>query len=150
VQRLGEFWVGRSRLGKTLLAVGTAAVVVVIVGAVLRASDEETNGASETDVITTEATEASTAGDPIGCVDAAGLSGVEERDSGLWSGFHDGPSYAIVIHRLARPAKAPTVVAGTYALTGSFKVGAEGSGLTVYEGLLADALVQDVATCLGG
>jgi outer membrane murein-binding lipoprotein Lpp len=99
---------------------------------------------------TTTKTEGTTRGDPIRCLDAAGLSDVEERDVGIWSGLHEGPAYAIVVHKLAKPAKAPVVVAGTYAVTGSFKVAAEGTGLTSEEGLLADALVQDVAACLGG
>ncbi len=151
VQRLGAFWQRRGRLGKTLLAVGAAVVAVGIIGALSRPSDQETNRASETELITTEATtDVSATGDPIGCLDAAGLSGVEEQDTDLWRGYHDGPSYAIVVHRLPTPAKAPTVVSGTYALTGSFKVAAEGEGLTVDEGLWADSLVNDVAACLGG
>jgi hypothetical protein len=99
---------------------------------------------------TTTTTQGTTRGDPIRCLDAAGLSDVEERDVGIWSGLHEGPAYAIVVHKLAKPAKAPIVVAGTYAVAGSFKVAAEGTGLTSEEGLLADALVQDVAACLGG
>ena len=150
MQRLGEFWRRRGRLGKALLVVGAAVVVVGTVAALLRPSDEGANGASKTGVITTETAEASTTGDPIGCLDAACLSGVEERDTDLWRGVHDGPSFAIMVHRLPTPAKARTVVAGTYAVTGSFKVSAEGSGLTTNEGLWADALVQEVATCLGG
>ena len=119
-----------------------------IVGALSRSFEEDTTSASsETEVITSETTEATTTGDPIGCLEAAGLSGVEERDADLWRGVHD--RYAIVVHRLATPAKAPTVVAGTYAIAGSFKVGAEGEALTTYEGLEADALVQSVAACLG-
>ena len=150
MQRLGEFWRRRGRLGKTLLAVGAAVVVLGTVGALLRPSDGDTSGASETGVITTETTGVSTTGDPIGCLDAAGLSDVEERDADLWRGVHDGPSYAIVVHRLRTPAKAPTVVAGTYAVSGSFKVSAEAAALTVNEGLWVDALVQEVAACLGG
>jgi hypothetical protein len=99
---------------------------------------------------TTTATEIATTSDPIRCLDAAGLSDVEERDMNLWSGLHDGPAYAIVVHKLAKPAKTPIVVAGTYAVTGSFKVAAEGTGLTSAEGLEADFLVQQVADCLGG
>jgi hypothetical protein len=34
-------------------------------------------------------------------------------------------------------------------MTGSFKVAAEGTGLTTEEGLEADALVETVADCLG-
>jgi hypothetical protein len=88
--------------------------------------------------------------EPIRCLDASGLSDVQERGSGLWDGHHDNPAYRIVVHKLAKPAKAPTVVAGTYALSGSFKVAAKGTGLTSDDGLLVDALVQDVAACLGG
>jgi hypothetical protein len=120
-------------------------------------SDEASGDETSTAVVaesapaeTTTTTEVTTRSDPIRCLDAGGLSDVEERDVGLWSGLHEDPAYAIVVHKLAKPAKAPVVVAGTYAVTGSFKVAAEGTGLTVEEGLLADALVQDVADCLGG
>ena len=53
-----------------------------------------------------------------------------------------------LVHKLAKPAKAPRVVAGEYALTGSFKVVAVGSGLFGNDGIQADALVQIVADCL--
>jgi hypothetical protein len=86
---------------------------------------------------------------PIRCLDAAALSDVKERDVGVWSGLRAGSDYAIVVRRLKKPAKVPTVVAGTYAVTGSFKVAAEGTGLTSEEGLEADALVEIVADCLG-
>jgi hypothetical protein len=145
VNRLVGFWRQRSRRGKALLVV--VAVSVVAVAAVFGAfnsSDGEANVASEM----TETAEVTTTSDPITCLDAAGLSDVEERDD-LWRGFHDGSSYAIVVHKLSTPAKAPTVVAGTYAVTGPYKVVAEGAGLTVEEGLEADALVQEVAACLG-
>ena len=62
----------------------------------------------------------------LGCLEEAGLSDVEERDVGLWRGLHDGPAYAIVVHKLGIRRRAPTVVAGEYAVTGSFKVAAEG------------------------
>jgi hypothetical protein len=86
----------------------------------------------------------------IRCLDAAGLSDVKERDVGLWGGLHHGPAYAIIVHKLMKPAKAPKVVAGEYAVTGSFKVVAVGSGLIGNDGIQADALVQIVAECLGG
>jgi hypothetical protein len=84
------------------------------------------------------------------CLDATGLSDVEEREVGLWRGLHQGPAYAIVVHKLMNPAKTPRVVAGEYAVTGSFKVVAVATGLTGDEGIQADALVQVVADCLGG
>ena len=87
---------------------------------------------------------------PSQCLDAAGLSEVKERDVGLWSGLHHGPAYAIVVRKLMKPAKAPRVVAGEYAVTGSFKIVAVARGLTGDEGIQADALVQIVADCLGG
>jgi hypothetical protein len=94
----------------------------------------------------------STAGSskPSQCLDAAGLSDVKERHVGLWGGLHHRPTYAIVVHKLVKPAKAPRVVAGEYVVTGSFKVVAVGRGLLGYEGIQADALVQTVAACLGG
>ena len=114
-------------------------------------SDPESSDTSETATVeATQSTQAIVSSDVLGCLEQAGLSGVEESDADTWRGFHNGPSYAIVVHKLATPAKAPTVVAGTYALTGPFKVAAMGEGLTVDEGLLADALVQEVAACLGG
>jgi outer membrane murein-binding lipoprotein Lpp len=117
------------------------------------ASGDETSTAVVTETATAETTtttEVTTRNDPIRCLDAAGLSDVEERDVGVWRGLHEDPAYAVVVHKLAKPAKAPIVVAGTYAVAGSFKVAAEGEGLGLEEGLLADALVQDVAACLGG
>jgi hypothetical protein len=98
----------------------------------------------------TTTTEVPTTSDPIACLDAAGLSDVEKQDIDLWRGFQDGRSYSIVVRKLAKPAIAPMVVAGTYAVTGSFKVAAKGTGLTMWEGLEADALVKDIAACLGG
>jgi hypothetical protein len=86
---------------------------------------------------------------PIRCLDAAGLSDVEERDVGLWGGLHHRPAYAIVVHKLRKPAKAPRIVAGEYAVTGSFKIVAVGRGFRGDEGIQADALVQTVADCLG-
>jgi hypothetical protein len=148
VKRLGRLWRQRGRRGKTLFAF-VAVVAVVAVFAVIVAvtwPDEEANVASEA----TETTEVTTTSAPIVCLDAVGLSDVEERDVDLWRGIHEGPFYAIVVHKLPKPAKAPTVVAGTYTVTGRFKVAAEGEGLTVDEGLWADYLVQEVAACLGG
>jgi len=107
------------------------------------AQDETSTG------VTTEPMPARS-GRPIRCLGAAGLSDVEERDVGLWEGLHDRPAYAIVVHKLRKPAKAPRVVAGEYAVTGSFKVVAVGSGFVGDEGIQADALVQTVADCLGG
>ncbi len=146
MNRLDRVWRQHSRRGTTLLVV-VAVVAVVAVFAVISAAkspDEEANVASET----TETTEGTETSKPVRCLDAAGLSDVEEQDVDLWRG--NGPSYAIIVHKLATPAKAPTVVAGTYAVTGRFKVAAVGTGLTTEEGLLADALVQEVAACLGG
>jgi hypothetical protein len=151
VNGLVGFWRQRGRRGKTLLVV-VAVVAVVAVFAVIGAvdsPDEEANVASDTNEMI-ETTGVTTTSEPIRCLDAAGLSDVEERDVDLWRGFHDGPSYAIIVHKLATPARAPKVVAGTYALTGPFKVLAKGAGLTSQEGLEADALVQEVAACLGG
>jgi hypothetical protein len=87
---------------------------------------------------------------PLQCLDAAGLSNVKEREVGLWGGVHTDPAYAIVVHKLRKPVKAPRVVAGEYALTGSFKVVAVGRGLIGDDGIQADGLVQIVADCLGG
>ena len=119
-------------------------------------SDSESSDPSETTATleatqsTTETTQTIASNDPLACLDEAGLSNVEERDVGLWGGLHHRPSYAIVVHKLRKPAKAPRVVAGEYALTGSFKVVAVGTGLIGDEGIQADALVQTVADCLGG
>ena len=111
--------------------------------------DSDTAARSETS--TAVATGSTPAGSrkPIGCLDAAGLSDVTARDVGLWGGLHRDPAYAIVVHKLTKPARAPKVVAGEYAVTGSFKVVAVGRGLVGEEGIQADALVQVVAECLG-
>jgi hypothetical protein len=133
--------------GKTVLVVAAAVAVVgavAVIGAIN--SPDEANVASETSE-TAEVT--TTSDDPVRCLDAAGLSDVEEQEGDVWRGLHEDPVYSIIVHELPTPAKAPTVVAGTYAVTGRFKVAAEGTGLTNEEGLEADALVQEVADCLG-
>jgi hypothetical protein len=144
MNRLAAFWRQRSKRGRTLLVAGAAVAALAIVGAVIGSADDEatvTTTTTGTDVL---------AGRAITCLEDAGLSSVEEREVDTWHGFHEGPSYAIIVHKLPKTAKAPTVVAGTYAVTGRFKVAAEGEGLTTDEGLWADALVQEVAACLGG
>ena len=131
-------------------------VALILVLAGCARSDSESSDTSETTATanatqaTTKATQTIASNDPLACLEKAGLSNVEERDVDFWRGYHEEPLYAITIHKLATPAKAPIVVAGTYAVTGSFKVAAEGEGLSSEEGLGADALVQDVAACLGG
>ena len=117
--------------------------------------DSESSDTSET-TATVEATQTTTettrtiGEQPPACVPRGGWAvqrgGARRR---LLARLPRRAPYAITIHKLATPAKAPTVVAGTYAVTGSFKVAAEGEGLSSIEGLLADALVQDVAACLG-
>jgi hypothetical protein len=145
VYRLGTIWRRGNRRGKTLLVVGAAVVTLAIVGAVIVPADDETTAATTT----------TTGGEVLGgqtitCLENVGLSNVEESEADTWRGLHDGPSYAITVHKLPKPAKTPTVVAGTYAVTGRFKVAAEGEGLTIDEGLWADFLVQEIVACLGG
>ena len=112
-------------------------------------STNETTATAEAAPTTTESTQTIVSSKPLACLDAAGLSEVKERDVGLWGGLHKSPFYAITVHKLATPAKAPRVVAGEYAVTGSFKVVAVARGLTGDEGIQADALVQIIADCLG-
>ena len=144
------------RLREDLAVSRTLTVVaLILVLAGCGGSDSESSDTSEA-TATVEATQTPTetkqtivSNDPLACLEEAGLSDLEERDVGFWRGNHEQPLYAITIHKLATPAKAPTVVAGTYAVTGRFKVAAEGTGLPNW-GLEADALVQEVAACLGG
>ena len=112
--------------------------------------DTSTAVATESAPTGTTTTEVTTTSKPIRCLDAAGLADVEGHGLGPWSGIRHDPTYRIVVHRLAKPAKAPRVVAGEYAVTGSFKVVAVARGLIGDEGIQADALVQIVADCLGG
>ena len=107
-----------------------------------------TQTTTETTQTTTETTQTIMSSEVLGCLEEAGLSNVEEREVGLWRGLHEDPAFAIVVHKLRKPARAPIVVAGAYAVTGSFKVAAEGTGLPNW-GLDADFLVQEVADCLG-
>lgn len=136
-------------LGRTFTIV---ALILVLAGC--GGSDSESSDTSEA-TATVEATQAPTetvqtisSNDPLACLAEAGLSNVEEREVGLWRGLHEDPAFAIVVHKLGKPSKAPIVVAGAYAMTGSFKVAAEGTGLPNW-GLDADFLVQEVADCLG-
>ena len=120
-------------------------VALILVLAGCGGSDPESSDAQTT----TKTTQAIVSTDnPLACLEEAGLSNVEEQEVGLWRGLHESPGFAIVVHKLRKPAKAPIVVAGAYALTGSFKVAAEGTGLPNW-GLDADFLVQEVADCLG-
>ena len=129
------------------------ALILVLAGC--GGSDSESSDTSETTATvgatqtTTETTQTIMSSEVLGCLEEAGLSNVEEREVGLWRGLHEGPAFAIVVHKLRKPARAPIVVAGAYAVTGSFKVAAEGTGLPNW-GLDADFLVQEVADCLGG
>jgi hypothetical protein len=76
----------------------------------------------------TPTTDVTTNSEQIRRLDASGLSDVQERGSGLWDGHHDNPAHRIVVHKLAKPAKAPTVVAGTYAVSGSSRSLRRGGG----------------------
>jgi hypothetical protein len=131
-------------------------VALILVLAGCGGSDSESSDTSETTATveatqtTTETTQTIVSNDSLRCLEEAGLSDVEERDLDFWRGYHDEPPYAITIHKLMRSAKVPRVVAGEYAVTGSFKVVAVGRGLSGDEGIQADALVQTVADCLGG
>jgi hypothetical protein len=145
MKRLAAFWRRRRARSKALLVVGAAVAALAIVVAVIGPADDETTVRTTT----TTGSEA-LAGRAITCLETVGLSNVEESDVDAWRGFHEGPSYAITVRKLPKPAITPTVVAGTYAVTGRFKVTAEGEGLTIDEGLWADSLVQEVAACLGG
>jgi hypothetical protein len=128
-----------------LLALGLSAATAVGCG-----GDDETPPEATPAETAATATPATTS-KPIRCLDAAGLTAVEGGGAGRpWSGSSHDSTYRIVVHKLAKPARAPRVVAGEYAVTGSFKVVAVGRGLTGDEGLQADALVQTVADCLGG
>ncbi len=129
-------------------------VALILVLAGCGASDPESSDTSETTATvgatrtTTETTPTIMSSEVLGCLEEAGLSNVEEREVGLWRGLHEGPAFAIVVHKLRKPARAPIIVAGAYAVTGSFKVAAEGTRLPNW-GLDADFLVQEVADCLG-
>jgi hypothetical protein len=129
-------------------------IAFILVLAGCGGSDSESSDTSETTATveatqtTTETTQTTVGNDPLACLEEAGLSNVEEPEVGLWRGLHQDPAFAIVVRRLRKPAKAPIVVAGAYAVTGSFKVAAEGTGLPNW-GLDADFLVQEVADCLG-
>jgi hypothetical protein len=142
----------REKLTPAAIVLASLACAAGCGGSSDKTSGDETSTAVVTESApaeTTATTQVTMRSHPIRCLDAVGLSDVEKQDVGLWRGLHENPAYAIVVRKLARPAKAPMVVAGTYAVTGSFKVAAEGEGLGIQEGLLADALVQDVAACLG-
>jgi hypothetical protein len=129
-------------------------VALILVLAGCGGSDSESSETTETTTtveatrMTTETTQTVTSSEALRCLEQAGLSEVEERDLGTWRGFHNSPAYAIVVHKLRRPAKMPRVVAGEYAVTGSFKIVAVGTGLMGNDGIQADALVQTVADCL--
>jgi len=131
-----------------LTLVGIVLTLIVCTAGCGGSSDEAARDETST-AVGTESPPAESS-KPSRCLDAAGLSDVKQRNVGLWGGLHHGPAYAIVVHKLMKPAKAPRVVAGEYVVTGSFKVVAVGTGLLGDQGIEADALVQTVADCLGG
>lgn len=136
-------------VSRTVTLVALILVLAGCGGSDSESSETETTTTVEATQTTTETTQTIVSSKVLGCLEQAGLSGVEESDVKTWRGFHKRPSYAIVVHKLATPAKALTVVAGAYALSGPFKVVAEAEGLNGIEGFGADSLVQEVATCLG-
>ena len=132
-------------MSRTLTVV---ALILVLAGCGDSESSETSETTATVDTTQTGNTQTTVSNRPLACLEEAGLSNVEEREVGLWRGLHEDPAFAIVVHKLSKPAKAPIVVAGAYAVTGSFKVAAEGTGLPNW-GLDADFLVQEVADCLG-
>ena len=84
-------------------------VALILVLAGCGGSDPESSDAQTT----TETTQTIVSNDnPLACLEEAGLSNVEEREVGFWRGLHESPGFAIVVHKLRKPAKAPIVVAG--------------------------------------
>jgi hypothetical protein len=140
---------------KPVTAVGILLAALVLAtgcggGSQRASSGVETSTAAAASAPAETTTEVTKASKPIRCLDAAGLTGSEGGGAGPWSGSGHDSTYRIVVHKLAKPSRAPRVVAGEYAVTGSFKVVAVGRGLIGDEGIQADALVQTVAECLGG
>lgn len=99
------------------------------------------------------------AADPLTCLDAAGLTNVEERGSNLWRGNHEGPFYLVIIARDATAKAASDLVidavesyaasAGRYVVTGPAKPAAGGL-LSADEADEAGRIVEQVAACLKG
>ena len=96
---------------------------------------------------------------PMECLDAAGLSNVEERASDFWRGHHDSPFYQVSIQRLASQAEATDLAAnavdvyaassGVYVVTGPAKPSAGGL-VDDDEAAAAESLVAEIAGCVGG
>ena len=77
-------------------------VVLILVLAGCGGWDPESSEAPTT----TETTQTIVSKDnPLACLEEAGLSNVEEVEVGLWRGLHEDPAFAIVVHKLRRPAK---------------------------------------------
>jgi hypothetical protein len=174
MQGLREFWRQRGRLGKTVIVVVAALIVLSIIGAFAGGSDDSgganTDAASETTITndatepvdtteTTETTETDEAsGGPISCLEGAGLSDAEARGADFWRAVHESPFYQVSVDLLGSPAearqavKAATAVyasqAGEYAVTGPLLATADGSLLSDSEGTEAGAVVEVVAVCL--
>ncbi|HXG76403.1 MAG TPA: hypothetical protein VNJ53_07525 [Gaiellaceae bacterium] len=123
------------------------------------ATDTTTETTVETTETTTETTGATASGDPLTCLEDAGLSSVEERSSDFWRGYHDSPFYQVSVQLLASEAEARDLArdavdvyaaqAGEYVVTGPAKASAGGQ-VGPDEAAEAEALVQDVAACVGG
>jgi hypothetical protein len=101
------------------------------------AASEATTEANEATVTATmETTETTVSGDPLTCLDDAGLSNVEERSTDFWRGYHDGPFYQVSVQELSSTAEARdlerdaidvyAVQAGKFVVTGPAKPSAGG------------------------
>ena len=97
---------------------------------------------------------------PVECLDAAGLSNVEERASDFWRGHHDSPFYQVSIQRLASQAEATDLAAergrrlrGVFRCVLGDRPGkAERAAEPVDddEAAAAESLVAEIAGCVGG
>jgi hypothetical protein len=158
LDRFRAFWQRQGRLSKIALVAVVVVFALVAIGELAGGSDD--NGAEVSATETETTTSAKLADDPIACLEAAGLSNVEERDSDFWRGYNDSPFYQISAALLPTEAEAQQAVAdavdvyaeqaGSYAVTGPVRASVEGAGLTGDEGQVASQLVQAVASCLGG
>jgi hypothetical protein len=95
----------------------------------------------------------------MSCLDQAGLSQTEQRESDFWRGYNESPFYQVSVDQLGSAGEARKAVrdatdvyaasSGTYLVTGPARPSA-GGNLSSGEADAAQSLVDAVASCLSG
>ncbi len=161
MDKVTGFWRRRGRLGKSLVVIVAALIVLAVAGSLTNSGDDSDDNTAATGTTGLSTAVADDAGDPLTCLeDGEDLSNAEARGSDFWRATHGSPFYQVSVDLLASKVDAEQLVqgavdvyaaqAGRYAVTGPARSTTPGSALSAEDGDEAGAVVQEVATCLRG